>query len=89
MQASRKATDADPIVPGEWVQVRGWHKGEGWIPRPVLEGMGINCSALDRTDSGITGDKQGTVWFTQEQADAIHKHKAFHDGPLGSDEGER
>lgn len=79
MSADRSST------PGvEWVQVRGWHKGEGWIPRSVLDGMGIDTSPLDRTDSGITGDRQGTVWFTREQSDAIHKHKAFHDGPLDS-----
>lgn len=56
----------------EWCEVRGWHgPPKGWIPRDVLEGMGIDCSPLDRR--GALG-KKATVWFTKEQSEAIHSH---------------
>jgi hypothetical protein len=73
----------------EWVQVKGWGRPtqqnlrhrqrdeteKGWIPRYVLEEeFKIDCSALDSL-----GDlkPQGTVWFTKEQATAIHEHHLF------------
>jgi hypothetical protein len=59
----------------EWVQVMGWgEKDPGWIPRRVLEDMGIDCSPLDRR--GDRG-KQGTVWFTESQAKRIRDHREF------------
>lgn len=50
----------------EWMQVKGHRSGKelGWIPRDVLEGMGIDCS-------------QATTWFTREQSEAIHAHREF------------
>jgi hypothetical protein len=65
-----------PPPPLEWVCVTGWFgRNPGWIPRFVLEEeFAIDCSPLDRR---MWDGKQGTVWFTAEQSEAIRKHKWF------------
>jgi hypothetical protein len=59
----------------EWCEITRWGGREpGEIPRGVLEAMGIDCSPLDKRDAY---GKQGTVWFTKDQADAIRRHPQF------------
>jgi hypothetical protein len=56
----------------EWVEIARWGRDKdlGWIPRAVLEELGVDCSPLDR-------DPQGTIWFTAKQAAAIRSHPRF------------
>lgn len=79
--ATRKLPDPTLHSGREWVQVsHGYsHRAEvGWIPRDVLEGMGIDCSPLDKQVPTLTGSLgQGTVWFTREQSEKIHRHPEF------------
>lgn len=73
-------TDTPRTVDREWVQVKGWGmRGEqGWIPRDVLEGIGVNCLPLDSRDAC---GRQGTVWFTAEQSQAIRLHAEWESKP--------
>lgn len=75
MRALRRHKGQTAIAPTtgsrEWVEIRTWTAPSGWIPRDVLEGMGIDCSPLDRRDSY---GRQGTIWFKKEQSEAISRH---------------
>lgn len=52
-------------------------RNPGWIPRRVLEDMGIDCSPLDHREVWMGKDEQGTVWFNEAQAKAIRNHPEF------------
>jgi hypothetical protein len=80
----------DVILRREWVQVcphgelnRPEHP-VGWIPRASLERIGVDCSPLDRRDSG---GRQGAIFFTREQSAAIRDDHEFTvgDQPPGRD----
>lgn len=67
----------------EWVEIRGWGRPGydqpgGWIPRDVLESLGVDCSPLDRLVVGITGrQQQGTVFIPAEVSAAIRRHSEW------------
>ncbi len=64
----------------EWVEVSKWGgRHPGWIPRYVLEGMGVDCSPLDRRETWLGKETQGTVWFTASQAKEIRNHSRWED----------
>lgn len=58
-----------PPGPREWFEIKPsmpYGAGiEGLIPRDVCEALGVDTSHFDNG---------GTIWFTKEQSEAIHKH---------------
>ena len=75
----------------EWVQIRSMpNRHAGWIPRDVLEAMGVDCTPLDRCRSAADkpcdtpgqtcdqpGHRQGTIFFRYDLSERIHAHAEF------------
>ena len=63
------------IIRREWVEIRrhasSLDTASGWIPRAVLEALGVDCSPLDRGD---------TLWFSRQQSAAMRAHREWHEG---------
>lgn len=55
----------------EWFEISSVRKGPLYLfPRDVLEAWGVDCSPAD-------SDPRGTIWFSKEISERMHKHPEY------------